>query len=48
MALYNPKTSAPYSVLIGRNGNILRRREGYTSAEGSPLDRDIESALAQH
>lgn len=46
MALYNPKTAAPYSVLIGRDGSILRRREGYSSGEGSPLDSDVERALA--
>jgi peroxiredoxin len=46
MALYNPKTAAPYSVLIGRNGSILLRREGYSSGEGSPLDVDVERALA--
>jgi peroxiredoxin len=46
MALYNPKTAAPYSVLIGRGGAILRRREGYSSGDGSPLDSDVERALA--
>ena len=46
MALYNPKTAAPYSVLIGRDGSILRRREGYSSGDGSPLDSDVERALA--
>ena len=47
MALYNPKTSAPYSVLIGREGNILRRREGYAGGEGLPVETDVERALAK-
>ena len=30
VARYNPKSSAPYSVLVGRDGRIVSRREGYT------------------
>ena len=44
VALYNPKTSAPYSVLIGRDGRILKKREGYTSGD-TALDEDVEAAL---
>ena len=46
VALYNPKTSAPYSVLIGRDGRILKKQEGYTTGNASVLERDIEAALA--
>jgi peroxiredoxin len=46
VALYNPKTSAPYSVLIGRDGRILKKQEGYTTGNASVLDRDVADALA--
>ncbi len=47
VALYNPKTSAPFSVLIGRDGNVIVKKEGYTTGEHGALDRDIEAALAR-
>lgn len=46
VALYNPKTSAPYSVLIGRDGRILKKQEGYTTGDASRVDRDVVAALA--
>ena len=46
VALYNPKTSAPYSVLIGRDGRIISKKEGYTTGDASVVERDIEAALA--
>jgi peroxiredoxin len=46
VALYNPKTSAPYSVLIARNGSILAKKEGYTTGDSHAVDRDVEAALA--
>jgi len=46
VALYNPKTSAPYSVLIGRDGRILKNQEGYTTGNAAVLDRDVADALA--
>jgi peroxiredoxin len=45
VALYNPKTSAPYSVLIARDGSILAKKEGYTTGDQSTIDRDIEAAV---
>jgi peroxiredoxin len=47
VALYNPKTSAPYSVLIGRDGRILKKQEGYTTGNAAVLDQDIADALAR-
>jgi peroxiredoxin len=47
VALYNPKTSAPYSVLIGRDGRILKKQEGYTTGDAAAVDRDVLAALAQ-
>lgn len=45
VGLYNPKTSAPFSVLIGRDGSILKRKEGYTTGSHAELERDIVAAL---
>lgn len=47
VAQYNPKTSAPYSVLIGRDGRILKKQEGYTTGNAAVLDRDVADALAR-
>ncbi len=46
VALYNPKTSAPYSVLIGRDGKILTKKEGYTSGDVKAVDKDVAAAVA--
>jgi thiol-disulfide isomerase/thioredoxin len=46
VALYNPKTSAPFSVLIDRQGRIRVKREGYTTGSGAALERDLEAALS--
>jgi peroxiredoxin len=45
VALYNPKTSAPYSVLIGRDGRILAKKEGYASDSHDKLEAEIQAAL---
>jgi peroxiredoxin len=46
VAQYNPRSSAPFSVLIGRDGRVLVKQEGYTSSKAEYLERQIESALA--
>jgi peroxiredoxin len=45
VSLYNPKTSAPYSVLIGKDGRIRAKREGYTTGNAAALEADIVAAL---
>ena len=45
VARYNPRSTAPYSVLIGRDGRIVARREGYTTSERAVLEEDVRSAL---
>ncbi len=47
VALYNPKTSAPYSVLIGKDGHVRQKREGYTTGSAAALEADIEAALKE-
>jgi peroxiredoxin len=45
IALYNPRATAPYSVLVGRDGRVLRRQEGYTGSDRDALDQAIDGAL---
>lgn len=45
VALYNPRASAPFSVLIGRDGRVLTQREGYTTGSHEALERDVDAAL---
>ncbi len=45
ISLYNPRASAPFSVLIGRDGSVLTKREGYTTGAHDAVTRDIEAAL---
>lgn len=45
VALYNPRASAPFSVLIGRDGRVLTQREGYTTGAHESIERDIDAAL---
>jgi peroxiredoxin len=45
VALYNPKTSAPFSVLIGKDGRIRVKREGYSTGNAAALEADIVAAL---
>jgi peroxiredoxin len=47
VSLYNPRASAPYSVLIGRDGRVIRRQEGYTPGERESLERAIDDALGR-
>ena len=42
---FNPRASAPYSVLVGRDGRVLRRQEGYTPGERGALEAAIDDAL---
>lgn len=46
VSLYNPRATAPFSVLIGRDGRVLQKREGYTTSAEQGLERDIDAALA--
>lgn len=45
VALYNPRASAPFSVLIARDGRVLAQREGYTTGSHDALERDVDAAL---
>ena len=45
VARYNPRSTAPYSVLVGKDGRILARREGYTVSERQALEDEVRRAL---
>jgi peroxiredoxin len=44
-AIYNPKKSAPLSVLIDRSGKIVVIREGYNPGDEDYLAKEIARAL---
>lgn len=44
--LYNKKSTAPFQVLIGRDGRILKQRESYQPGDDASIQHDIEVALA--
>lgn len=45
LALYDPKGTAPFSVLIDRRGAIVAKREGYTTGSAEALEADLVAAL---
>jgi peroxiredoxin len=46
VARYNPKRDMPFSVLIGKNGEILSKQAGYTPGDEKSLTAKVEQALA--
>lgn len=42
---YNPKRTAPYSVLIGRDGTVVKTREGYVSGDETAIESDVVAQL---
>jgi peroxiredoxin len=44
-SLYNPKKSAPLSVLIDKGGKIVAIREGYNPGDEEFLAKDVAKAL---
>jgi peroxiredoxin len=45
VSMYNPRATAPYSVLIGREGRVIGRREGYVHGDEQKLEQEILAAL---
>jgi peroxiredoxin len=43
---YNPKRTAPFTVIINRGGNVARTREGYHAGDEVALEAEIQSLLA--
>ena len=44
--IYNPKRTAPLSVLIDRTGKIVRVRQGYSAGDELLVENDVKAALA--
>ena len=45
VGIYNPKRTAPYSVLIGRDGRIDQRRDGYAPGDELDIERELRALL---
>jgi peroxiredoxin len=45
-SMYNPRKSAPLSVLIDRSGRIVVVREGYNPGDGELIAADVQRILA--
>jgi peroxiredoxin len=47
VASYNPRRSAPYSVLIDRKGHVAKQHDGYTAGDEVHLAKEIDEELAK-
>lgn len=45
-SLYNPKATAPFSLLIDRQGNILQKKDGFLPTDVPELEALIEGAVS--
>ena len=45
VAVYNPKRTAPLSVLIDQKGQIARVRQGYNSGDETLIEADVQGLL---
>lgn len=43
--LYNPKATAPYQVLIGKDGSIVKERQGYNAGDEKMLEQEVAGLL---
>jgi len=47
LSLYNPKRSAPFSVLIAKDGTILHKRDGYQPGDEIAIEDEVVEALGK-
>jgi peroxiredoxin len=45
VGIYNPKRTAPLSILIDRGGRIVRVRQGYSAGDENLIAADVQKAL---
>jgi peroxiredoxin len=45
VGVYNPKRTAPLSILIGRSGKIEGVREGFTPGDAVDIEREVSALL---
>jgi peroxiredoxin len=43
---YNPKRTAPFTMIVGRDGLVAKRREGYHAGDEVAIEEDIRGLLA--
>jgi peroxiredoxin len=43
---YNPKRTAPFTVLIGRDGAVAKTRQGYHAGDELGVEADIQALIA--
>jgi peroxiredoxin len=48
VGIYNPKRTAPLSVLIDRRGQIARVRSGYSAGDEKLIEDDVVSLVSAH
>ena len=46
VGVYNPKRTAPFTVMIGRDGAVAGTREGYTAGDEIAVEADIKALIA--
>jgi peroxiredoxin len=44
-SLYNPRRAAPYTVLINKQGKLVKKREGYNPGDEAEIEKDIDAAM---
>ena len=47
VSLYNPKRSAPFSVLVAKDGTILHKRDGYQPGDEIAIEQEVVEALGK-
>jgi peroxiredoxin len=45
--LYNPKRTAPFQILIGKNGTVAKERQGYNAGDEKLLEAEVQALLKQ-
>ena len=45
VGIYNPKRTAPLSILIDRKGQIVRVRNGYNAGDETLVEADVAALL---
>jgi peroxiredoxin len=45
VGVYNPKRTAPLSVLVNRSGQIAQQRQGYSAGDEKLIEEDVKNLL---
>ncbi|MFO0748920.1 MAG: TlpA disulfide reductase family protein [Myxococcota bacterium] len=43
----NPTTSAPYAIIVGRDGKVRKRISGFQGSEAPELEKELQALLAE-